>query len=114
MKPKKLIREFITEKLKEGEWERVTDIDELNKLYAIKVKEELAEIQQAEHKDIFEFVDLLEVAVSFALANGFSTYELQQASEKKMKEKGGFSNLVLNNLNPSNPSNALYFQNEGY
>ena len=31
MKPKKLIRKFITEKLKEGEWETITDQEELNR-----------------------------------------------------------------------------------
>lgn len=66
MKPKKLIRKFITEKLKEGEWETITDQDELNRLYAIKVREELAEIQATDHKDIMEFVDLIQVAFSFA------------------------------------------------
>ena len=42
LKPKKLIRSGITEKLKKGEWEIVADQDELNKLYASKVREELA------------------------------------------------------------------------
>ena len=31
MKPKKLIRKFIKEKLKEGEWETITDQEELNR-----------------------------------------------------------------------------------
>ena len=59
MKPKKLIRKFITEKLKDGEWETITDQDELNRLYAIKIREELAEVQASDHKDIMEFVDLI-------------------------------------------------------
>ena len=111
--PKKLIRKFITEKLKEGEWETITDQDELNKLYAIKVREELAEIQQSKHKDIMEFVDLIQVAFSFAKQNGFTHEELGVALIEKCCEKGCFGRLALNNLNPSNPSNALYFQNEG-
>jgi hypothetical protein len=70
-RPKKLIRSLITGKLKAGEWENITDQDELNRLYAIKIREELAEIQESGHS---------------------------------------FGRLALNNLNPNNPSNKLYFQ----
>ena len=111
MKPKKLIREFITSKLQHGEWETVTNQDELNKLYAIKVKEELVEIQDSEHKDIMEFVDLIQVAYSFAEQNGFTKTKIIEAMNKKSVEKGNFGRLVLNNLNPENPSNKIYFQN---
>ena len=55
---KKLIRKNIIEKLKVGEWEEIENQEELNRLYALKVKEELAEIQESDHKDIMEFVDL--------------------------------------------------------
>lgn len=112
MKPKKLIREFITNKLKEDEWETITDQDELNRLYAIKVREELAEIQASSHKDIMEFVDLIEVAFSFALENGFSYDQLTEAFTAKSTDKGSFGRLALNNLNPNNPSNRLYFEND--
>lgn len=112
MKPKKLIRKYITQKLKEGEWEEVNDIDELNKLYAIKVREELAEIQESNHKDIMEFVDLIQVAFSFAKQNGFTHEELSLALVTKSVDKGTFGKLALNNLNPTNPSNKLYFEKE--
>ena len=110
MKPKKLIRKNIIEKLKEGEWEIITDQTELNNLYALKVSEELAEIQQSEHKDIMEFVDLIQVAFSFAKQNGFTHEQLAMSLVEKSIDKGTFSRLALNNLNPSNPSNKLYFQ----
>jgi predicted house-cleaning noncanonical NTP pyrophosphatase (MazG superfamily) len=112
MKPKKLIRKFITQKLKEGEWEEINDIDELNKLYEIKVREELAEIQESNHTDIMEFVDLIQVAFSFAKVNGFTHEELALALVTKSVEKGTFGKLALNNLNPTNPSNKLYFETE--
>ena len=111
-KPKKLIRSKITDKLKEGEWETVTDTDELNKLYAIKIREELNEIQMADHKDIMEFVDLIQVATAFAYENGFTMEQLDSAMVEKNEKKGTFGRLVLNNLNPSNPSNKLYFETE--
>ena len=108
-KPKKLIRKNITEKLKYGEWETIEDQSELNRLYAIKIREELAEIQQADHKDIFEFVDLISVALAFAEQNGFTPLEISDAMIQKRNSKGDFGRLALNNLNPSNPSNSLYF-----
>jgi predicted house-cleaning noncanonical NTP pyrophosphatase (MazG superfamily) len=110
MNPKKLIRQNITQKLKEGEFENITDQVELNKLYALKIKEELTEIQESDHKDIMEFVDLIQVSLNFAEQNGFSTEEILFSLMKKSTEKGNFSNLVLNNLNPQNPSNKLYFE----
>jgi len=109
MKPKKLIRSGITSKLKEGEWETITDKAELNKLYAIKVIEELKEIQASDHKDIMEFVDLIQVVYSFAYQNGFTQKELNDALVEKSASKGVFGDLALNNLNPENPSNKLYF-----
>lgn len=108
-KPKKLIRSGITVKLKEGEWEEVTDLNELNKLYALKIREELSEIQQADHKDIMEFIDLIEVAYQFAFENGFDKHLILTKMIQKRESKGVFGKLALNNLNPNNPSNQLYF-----
>ncbi len=109
MKPKKLIRREVVNLLKPGEFETITDLAELNKLYALKIREELEEIQAADHKDINEFADLVQVSIDFALANGYTLDQLDSAGAKKFDEKGGFSNIALNNLNPSNPSNKLYF-----
>lgn len=111
MKPKKLVREGIPALVQERECEFIEDKEELNKLYALKVKEELAKIQSADHKDILEFADLVQVAYDFAAQNGFSKEELDLAILGKFEKKGGFSNLALNNLNPYNPSNMLYFAN---
>jgi len=112
MKPKKLIREKIISKLKDGEFENITDLKELNKLYALKIREELAEIQESEHKDIFEFVDLIQVAWCWAEQNGYTYDQVEASANIKFMQKGKFSNIVLNNLNPDNPSNKLYFEND--
>jgi predicted house-cleaning noncanonical NTP pyrophosphatase (MazG superfamily) len=109
MKPKKLVREFIIKNLRDCEWETITDQGELNRLYAIKVREELLEIQASDHGDIMEFVDLIQVAFSFARENGFGYEELSLALMDKLGEKGSFGRLVLSNLNPDNPSNKIYF-----
>lgn len=111
MKPKKLIRNQIITYLKEGEWEQIDNIEELNELYALKVKEELIEIQASDYKDIMEFVDLIQVVHSFARVNGFSSEEIQKAILEKSINKGTFYNLALTNLNPENPSNKIYFEN---
>ncbi len=111
MKPKKLIREKIKEKLQPEEYEQVTDLVELNTLYALKIKEELLEIQSSDHKDIMEFVDLMDVVLAFAEQNGFPIEKLMVKGLIKNVEKGSFSNVVLTNMNPNNPSNKLYFEN---
>jgi predicted house-cleaning noncanonical NTP pyrophosphatase (MazG superfamily) len=115
--PKKLIREKVAEdiknsKRKENEIEIISDQNELNGLYELKIQEEINEIKNSEYKDIYEFVDLIHVAFCFAEQNGFSIEELQNALNKKGTEKGFFSNVVLNNLNPENKSNKIYFDNE--
>ena len=118
MKPKKLIRKKIISKLKENEWEIITDQDELNRLYEKKIREVLAEIQASGHKDVMEFVDLIQVAFSFAKVNGFTEELLSDLSVYKLMQLGDFSKIVLNNLNPDNPSNKIYFDEhlcfEGY
>lgn len=106
----KLVRSGTRKVVSADELKGITDLDELNKLYALKIKEELLEIQTADHKDINEFADLLQVVCDFALTNGIAVEDLFMASERKLKAKGAFSNLVLTNLNPNNPSNKIYFE----
>lgn len=110
MNPKKLIRSGIVDKLLPGEVDTITDKAELNKLYALKVREELQEIIDSDYSDINEFGDLISVVTSFAAVNGFDMFQLNAATVEKELNKGIFSNLALNNLNPDNPSNKLYFE----
>lgn len=112
MKAKKLIREKIKEKLKEGEFENITDKTELNNLYALKIQEELAEIQNSEHNDIDEFADLCSVVLAFAYQNGFSVDQVFTAMSEKAAKSGMYSDLALTNLNPNNPSNTIYFDKD--
>jgi len=112
MKPKKLIRSKITDHLRPDEWELVSTKSELNNLYAMKIKEELLEIQSSEHEDIMEFVDLIEVACCFAEQNGFSRDELVAKLIEKTNKQGKFGKIALTNLNPINPSNSIYFNKE--
>jgi predicted house-cleaning noncanonical NTP pyrophosphatase (MazG superfamily) len=94
--PKKLIRHKVIKDLKVGEWEFIEDKNELNKLYALKIREELAEIQKSEHKDIMEFVDLIQAVFSFSKQNGFTYEQISAAIIEKSLEKGYFTNIALN------------------
>jgi hypothetical protein len=67
------------------------------------------EIQASSHQDITEFSDLISVAFSFAQENGFKYEDLMSEILLKSSEKGKYSRVALNNLNPENPSNKLYF-----
>lgn len=110
MKPKKLIRAKMTELFTNNEIETVEDKNELNKLYSLKIQEELQEIQNSNYKDIAEFGDLISVAMSFAVVNGFEPQEILQQIKNKDAAKGLYYNIASTNLNPSNPSNNIYFK----
>lgn len=98
-------------RLKEKEFEMITDQTELNALYALKIKEELNEIQLADHKDPKEFSDLVEVSLAFASMNGYCMEDIFSEMSTKIKEKGRYTNMALTNMNPENPSNRMYFYN---
>lgn len=105
---KKLIRNKIVERLDVSEWEVITDQYQLNHLYALKVQEELNEIISARFQDGLEFADLIDVAYAFANANGFTAAEIDSLRSQKEVLRGGFSDIVLTNLDPDNPSNQIY------
>lgn len=112
-KPKKLIRTNIDYyRTRKKETEEIKDQDKLNKLYALKIQEELIEIQKSNHKDITEFADLIQVVYDFSFINGFSPIDVDNTANIKYNKKGRFSRLVSINLNPNNPSNALYFNQQ--
>ena len=74
--------------LQPGEWEEITDLHELNDLYAMKVREELAEIQRSGHNDVKEFADLVDVAYAWAKANGFSEKDMAWAIMENCSYRG--------------------------
>lgn len=113
-KPKKLIRSKVAAILPAKEIVIITDKAELNNLYSLKIQEEVAEIKSSFYADVEEFADLLQVVICFAEQNGFMLEELIQVGLNKRTKKGVFSNQVLTNLNPNNPSNALYFNKRYY
>lgn len=111
-KPKKLVRTKVAELLPKKEVTIITDLTELNQLYALKIQEEVEEIKLSGHNDVLEFVDLIQAALSFAEQNGFPIERILEEGINKRAAKGVFTNLALNNLNPHNPSNKLYFGKE--
>lgn len=109
MKKRKLIRDLVKITMEKDITSLENDKDKLNNLYFLKVLEELNEIKDAEYTDITEFADLLQVIIDFAKVNGFSFEKLFAISKEKAAKKGTFSNRVLEDLNPDNPSNKIYF-----
>ena len=108
--PKKLICHKTINYLQKGEYEYIEDMDELNKLYTLKVIEELAEVAASNYKDIDEFADLIKTVYAFAHANKITPDELSIAVMERAAVKGVMHNAALINMNPENPSNALYFK----
>jgi predicted house-cleaning noncanonical NTP pyrophosphatase (MazG superfamily) len=108
---KKLIRDKMAFILDPEELDNCDNKEELMGLYALKLREEIEEIKGSDYKDIMEYADLIQVALGLASLNGFKMEDVMKAMEDKYELKGGFSNLVLTNLNPNNPSNKIYLEN---
>ena len=108
---KKLIRDKMAFHLNPDELNNCLDKEELMGLYVLKLREEIEEIKSSDYKDIMEYADLIQVALGLASLNGFKMEDVMKAMEEKYELKGGFSNLVLTNLNPNNPSNKIYLDN---
>jgi predicted house-cleaning noncanonical NTP pyrophosphatase (MazG superfamily) len=108
---KKLIRDKMAFILNPEELDNCDNKEELMGLYTLKLREEIEEIKGANYKDIMEYADLIQVALGLASLNGFKMDDVMKAMEDKYELKGGFSNLILTNLNPNNPSNKIYLEN---
>lgn len=111
--PRKLVRDNTPDHTKdkpELKYEVISNKDEINRLFEMKVIEELNEIRNSDRKDISEFADLVQVAVSYARMNGFTFEQLFNSIMDKRAQLGTFSNVVLTTLDPSNPSNETYFR----
>lgn len=106
--PKKLVRNKIVDNLSDDEWELVDNQSELNFLFALKVQEELQEIETANYQDIFEFADLIQTVYDFAYQNGFDKKAVDLALADKHFEKGSFGKIALKNMNPDN--NQIYYK----
>jgi predicted house-cleaning noncanonical NTP pyrophosphatase (MazG superfamily) len=108
---KKLIRNKMALQLNPNELDYCLDRKELIGLYTLKLKEEIEEIKNSNYQDIMEYADLIQVTLSLANLNGFKIEDVMKAIDDKYELKGGFTNLVLTNLNPNNPSNKIYLEN---
>ena len=106
--PRKLIRDKLQWLIPTEELSHETDIDSLNECYARKSIEETLEIMESNCKDVSEFGDLMCLIECWAEKNGISRLELAEEIDNKKNRKGGFSDVVLVNMNPHNKSNALY------
>lgn len=109
---KKLIRTEFAKTLKPEEIDYEYNIEELKRLYLLKIKEELNEIIDSDYKDIFEYADLIEAIYGLAEMNNINRIHIMDARMDKFYEKGGFTNVILKKLNPANASNRVYLEDE--
>ena len=105
---RKLIRTLFASTLKPEEIEQVENKAELNKLYKLKILEELNEISMSEFKDTKEYADLLETIEGMMRVNDVKEQDVLFEKKKKQLERGYIHKTVLKKLNPANASNVVY------
>lgn len=107
----KLIRDKEIDKLNKEDYSFIHDnLDELNRLYMLKIQECAAQIKNTEYKDPHAFAELIQATKDFALMNGgIDIDELVDAIEELDVRNGEYSNTIQINLSPNDPSNAIYF-----
>lgn len=110
--PVKLIRDLHADKLDASIVRTEKDPVKLNKLFELKILEEVEEIKNSGYNNVYEFVDLLEATNAFIRYN-CDMREFEMANLEKLSDRGGISNKVLTDLNPNNPSNKIYFKEPG-
>jgi len=109
MQSKKLVRDKIARKA--GNTIHISDA-ELDKLYRIKLEEELQEFLAADNpQDLIEeagdLVTLIGAYMNYIHKIPFQT--VFDKSIEKSAKRGFFSNVVMRKLNPFNPSNQIYY-----
>lgn len=94
----KLIRTKLALEIEQNKTGKILKSDNkinLNKLFSLKVVEELEEILKSDHSDISEFSDLIQVVFDWALLNGFKKEYLFKEIHNKNAKFGVFRNDLL-------------------
>lgn len=94
----KLIRNKLANEITKNKTGKILKSDNkinLNKLFSLKVVEELEEILKSDHSDISEFSDLIQVVFDWALLNGFKKEYLFKEIHNKNAKFGVFRNDLL-------------------
>jgi predicted house-cleaning noncanonical NTP pyrophosphatase (MazG superfamily) len=95
---RKLVRDFIPAIIRRNGHEpksRQLSLQEYRVALSEKAHEELRELTEASGPQVVEeLADLLEVLRAVAVADGFSWEEVEEATRKKRKERGGFEGRV--------------------
>lgn len=86
---------------------KITDKEELNKLFALKIEELKQDSIRVGNNDINKFADLLEVIFDWAWLNGFNFEQVKETHIKRL-DTGWFDGTVLTKLDFNNPSNKIY------
>jgi predicted house-cleaning noncanonical NTP pyrophosphatase (MazG superfamily) len=97
-KHRKLVRDLIPEIIRTSGGQPVTRIlgdAEYRDALAEKLREEVAELEQAERRHkLEEIADIFEVLSAIAASEGHTLDEVQSAAEAKRVEKGGFAGRI--------------------
>lgn len=108
---RKLVRNKLAQRIREkGDTVYVIkDKLERNRLFMLKVLEEVREIEASNFEDDKEFGDLLQIVYDWALVNGKAD-EIVALMNKKVAEQGRYEGDAVQPA-PNNPSNAIYYEN---
>lgn len=111
---KKLVRtKLAEEKIPPHELSTTKDRISTNKLFAKKLIEECIEYLDSDCKDPSEAGDVLQVSLDWFKYNELDNVVISFTKMEKEGERGGFGKYILNNLNPNNESNEIYFNSLG-
>lgn len=111
---KKLVRTTLAEnKIPPHELSKTTDRNSTNKLFAKKLIEECIEFLASDCTDPSEAGDIFQVSMDWFRYNNIDPMIIAHSQSRKFDERGGFGEYILNNLNPNNESNEIYFESLG-
>lgn len=82
---------------------------ERNRLFMLKVLEEVREIEASNFEDDREFADLLQIIYDWASVNGKAD-EIVSLMNNKVADQGRYEGDAVQ-PDPNNPSNAIYYEN---
>lgn len=108
---RKLVRNKLAQRIREkGDTVYVIkDKLQRNKLFMLKVIEEVREIEASNFEDDREFADLLQVVKDWIDSNSMAK-NVADLRFEKMLELGTYEGDAVQ-PDPTNPSNALYYEN---
>lgn len=109
---RKLVRNKLAQRIREkGDTVYVIkDKLQRNKLFMLKVIEEVREIEASNFEDDREFADLLQVVKDWIAVSAGGVHKINKLRKAKQAELGNYTMQAVQ-PDPNNQSNALYYEN---